>query len=67
MQTLPFPEDGALLICSDGLWGVVAEQTMQKIVSTTPDLPVACQLLTEAANEAGGPDNISVILVKMIN
>ena len=50
-----------LLLCSDGLTDVVAESEIASIVSTLA-LEDAAQRLVLAANEAGGPDNISVIL-----
>lgn len=64
--TIPFPQPGYLLLCSDGLWGVVNEKDMARAVLEATSLPRACQNLVEAANMAGGPDNISVILVQMI-
>lgn len=64
--TLPFPTQGYLMLCSDGLWGVVEQQNMYKIISDAPNLAEACQKLVNAANAAGGPDNISVILVQML-
>lgn len=63
--SMPIPRDGYLLICSDGLWGVVNEREIFNIISTATDPQQACQLLIEAANTAGGPDNISVILVRL--
>jgi serine/threonine protein phosphatase PrpC len=54
-----------LLICSDGLWDVVPESEIYRLVSSTPKLSKACQDLIDAANAAGGPDNISVVLVRM--
>lgn len=64
--TVSFPQAGYLMICSDGLWGVVADQDIYKIINEAPSLQRACQSLVEAANTAGGPDNISVIIVQMI-
>ncbi len=64
--TLPFPQKGTLMLCSDGLWGVLSEQEMHKAMSEADTLERACQNLVNAANAAGGPDNISVVLVKMI-
>lgn len=64
--TLAFPQPGTLLICSDGLWGVVAEQDIIRTVNESPNLQRACQSLVTAANTAGGPDNISVILAQLI-
>jgi serine/threonine protein phosphatase PrpC len=64
--TVPFPSPGHLLICSDGLWNVVDEKDIYRAITEAPNLHRACQSLVEAANAAGGPDNISVILVQLI-
>jgi protein phosphatase len=61
------PNPGYLLICSDGLWGVVDEKEIQRIVNESPNADLACQRLIEAANDAGGPDNISVVLARLVN
>ncbi|MBX3047890.1 MAG: serine/threonine-protein phosphatase [Anaerolineales bacterium] len=58
------PNPGSLLLCSDGLWGVVSDDEIQRIVNSTDSPHLACQKLVQAANHAGGPDNISVILVR---
>ncbi len=63
--TIPFPQAGLLMLCSDGLWGVIAETDLLRIVRETPNLQRACQALVAAANAAGGPDNISVVLVQL--
>ncbi len=64
--TIPFPQTGYLMICSDGLWGVVNEKDLFRAITEAPNLHRACQNLVEAANAAGGPDNITVILAQMI-
>jgi len=64
--TLAFPQPGTLMICSDGMWGVVAEQDIVRSVNEAPNLQRACQNLVTAANMAGGPDNISVVLAQLI-
>lgn len=64
--TLPFPQGGYLMVCSDGLWGVVNERDIFRIIKEAPTLTRACQNLVEAANAAGGPDNITVILTQLI-
>lgn len=64
--TLPFPTPGYIMICSDGLWNVVSENEIFRAISEAPNLHRACQNLVEAANAAGGPDNISVILAQLI-
>jgi protein phosphatase len=64
--TIPFPQPGYLMICSDGLWGVLNENDIFRMITDAPNLHRACQNLVEAANAAGGPDNITVILAQMI-
>jgi PPM family protein phosphatase len=64
--TLGFPQPGYLMICSDGLWGVISEQDVVRSINEAATLPRACQNLVNAANTAGGPDNISVIIVQLI-
>jgi len=52
-----------LLLCSDGLWGTLPEDTLVKSMQAEP-LPVdAAWKLVQTANAAGGADNISVIIV----
>ncbi|HTP01037.1 MAG TPA: protein phosphatase 2C domain-containing protein [Anaerolineales bacterium] len=64
--TIPFPRNGTLMLCSDGLWGVVSEQEITRSLFDSSTLERACQNMVSAANLGGGPDNISVILVQMI-
>jgi serine/threonine protein phosphatase PrpC len=63
--TAPVPHGGHLLLCSDGLWGVVDQQQIFSMVTTSSSPHQACRRLVEAANTAGGPDNISAIVVRM--
>jgi serine/threonine protein phosphatase PrpC len=65
--TTPFPLGGYLMICSDGLWGVVPEEDMRRIIYEGPNMQTACQNLVAAANAAGGPDNISVVLAQLLS
>jgi protein phosphatase len=48
------------------LWGVVNDQEISRTILEAPTLHRACQNLLEAANLAGGPDNITLILVQLI-
>ncbi len=64
--TVGFPQPGYLLVCSDGLWGVITEQDLVRSINEATNLQRACQNLVNAANTAGGPDNISVILVQLV-
>jgi len=64
--TVAFPQPGYLMLCSDGLWGVVSDQDLYRMIKDAPSLQRACQNMVEAANAAGGPDNISVVIAQMI-
>lgn len=52
-----------LLLCSDGLSGMVDDDTIADILARVADPERAAQALIDAANAAGGHDNISVVLV----
>lgn len=53
-----------LVLCSDGLSGQVSKDEIASVVSREPDLVAACKILIDRANDAGGPDNITVILAR---
>ncbi len=54
------------LLCSDGLTGMVSEDEILRVVTESPDLDAACAQLIDAANERGGLDNITAILVRTV-
>ena len=66
IQTTPIPRPGYIMICSDGLWGSVSDEEIFRIITSNETPSFACGQLVDAANEAGGPDNISVVLVKFV-
>ncbi len=51
-----------LLICSDGLSGMVRNEDLRAVLLEHTDPAEACQVLVEAANRAGGHDNITVVV-----
>ncbi|NLE45925.1 MAG: Stp1/IreP family PP2C-type Ser/Thr phosphatase [Chloroflexi bacterium] len=57
------PDSGHLLICTDGLWGMVSLSEIAHIVASCRNPQTACGRLMDAANRAGGRDNITAILV----
>lgn len=59
-----FQKGDLYLLCSDGLWGSVPDTAIADMLNSTDELEVACQLLVDAANDAGGPDNITALLVR---
>ena len=56
------PENAALLICTDGLSNHLDEQKLFETVKNTPQEETA-QMLIDKANEAGGTDNITAVLI----
>jgi len=58
------PAGHHLLLCTDGLWGMVAEAEMASIIAQSPSPQEAGDALVAAANRAGGRDNISAIIVE---
>ena len=63
--TSSVPSSGYLMLCSDGLWGVVSDNEMVEIITAAVSPQEASQKLLESANTAGGPDNISVIIIEI--
>lgn len=53
-----------LILCSDGLSGQVRANEIADVVRGEPDLVAVCKTLIDLANEAGGPDNITVIAAR---
>ena len=53
-----------LVICSDGLSGQVKREELAALLEQEKDLDVLCDKLIAMANERGGPDNITVVLVR---
>jgi protein phosphatase len=53
-----------LILCSDGLSGVVRREEFAQMVASSPDLPTLCSALIDLANERGGPDNVTVVAVR---
>lgn len=52
-----------VLVCSDGLCSVVAPERLEAIVAENAPLDETCRKLIDAANEGGGPDNITVVML----
>ncbi|PRY33571.1 PP2C family serine/threonine-protein phosphatase [Pseudosporangium ferrugineum] len=66
--TLEGGQPGLLVLCSDGLWNYLTEPaafagTVRRAVREAPDLVSAARALTAFANEQGGADNTTVVLV----
>lgn len=62
---LPLKEGDCLVICSDGLCRMVPDKKIASIVRENEAPDAAVEALIAAANEAGGIDNVTVVLVKV--
>lgn len=54
-----------LVLCSDGLSGLVRAEEIAAAVGEGADLVRACDTLIALANERGGPDNITVVMARL--
>lgn len=65
MFTCPLPKEGTLIVCSDGLWGDVADEKIKATVANDQvDLQEKCEQLIALAIDGGTTDNISVVLTE---
>ncbi len=62
----PIHEGDRVLLCSDGLHGYVEEDQIEREVIDQPDPQATVQRLIDMANANGGPDNITAVVVRMI-
>jgi len=60
------PKDGDVyILCSDGLSGMIPDDEIERIVTTAANISEGCKVLIEKANEHGGEDNITAVLIKI--
>ena len=62
----PWEPGDAVLLCTDGLSSYVRHEHIEAILATHTDVSAACQQLIQAAKEAGGKDNITVLLARLV-
>ncbi len=63
-MTLDLEAGDQVLLCSDGLTGVVSDEDIASELTRDDDAETALQRLIDLANEGGGPDNITAILLR---
>jgi len=56
--------DDIILICSDGLYGMVADEEIERIIYENETIEECVEKLIDKANENGGKDNISAIIIR---
>jgi serine/threonine protein phosphatase PrpC len=64
-RTYRLNEGDVVLICSDGLWDMIPDEDIHAIVMEGGSMEDTCMELIHRANEAGGDDNITVVLIQM--
>ena len=63
-QSIPLAEGDVLVLCTDGLWSVVREAELARLALQESPAE-ACVKLVHAALELGGPDNVTVVVLRV--
>ena len=66
LVTVPIVSGDELLLCSDGLTGPLTDEEILAIMLRNGDPLRCCRALTEAACVKGGPDNVTVVVARML-
>jgi PPM family protein phosphatase len=64
LEPVPLQHSDTLVICTDGLWGQMSSAEIAEIVSTRA-VQDACKALVQLAKERGGPDNITLQVLRI--
>jgi serine/threonine protein phosphatase PrpC len=62
-QGIALQESDCLLLCTDGLWGVVNDQELYAASQETPQQ--CCEALVKLALKRGGPDNVTLQVLRV--
>lgn len=65
-DTIEVTPGDRLLLCSDGLTGMVSEEDIERILRESAEPQEASEQLVDAANEAGGQDNITAVVIDVL-
>src|SRR5258708_26103023 len=66
VNEVPVQAGDYLLLCSDGLTRMVADDILGEIVSDVRDPHMICETLIEVANRNGGVDNVTVVVIEVV-
>ena len=64
LSTVPLRQGDRVVVCTDGLTGVVTDEEVAAVLGGTDDMDDVCRILIEMARGAGGPDNITVVAAR---
>jgi protein phosphatase len=65
VQSMRLQHDDIVLLCTDGLTGMLSDEQIAESVRWDVPLDETCSLLVASANDAGGEDNVTVVLVRL--
>ena len=65
-QSLALQDGDELLLCTDGLWGVVSDRELETAVNRNAPAE-CCAALVKLARERGGPDNITLQVLRLVH
>ncbi|MCK5193947.1 MAG: serine/threonine-protein phosphatase [Desulfobulbaceae bacterium] len=65
LHQIPTQSKGRLLLCSDGLWGMVDDKEIARILASDIPPQEACKQFVEQANNAGGKDNVTALVIQL--
>ena len=60
-----FGDGDALLLCSDGVFAVLTDDQIGEVLQQHADLDAVCHALIKGANDGGGPDNVTVVVLEV--
>ena len=64
LHMIDLPMHSRLLLCCDGLWSMLTDDIIKSVLASAPTPQDACNQLIARANELGGKDNITAIIVE---
>ena len=66
VDVIPLERGDMLLLCTDGLTKHVPESRLGHVLETSPDAETACRTLIEGALSAGGSDNVTAVVARVL-
>ncbi|MCB2183645.1 MAG: protein phosphatase 2C domain-containing protein [Desulfobulbaceae bacterium] len=63
LHQIPLQSGNQILLCTDGLWGMLDDDEMSRVLQESQNPEEACDTLVHQANEAGGKDNITAVVI----
>jgi protein phosphatase len=64
VRSFGLKKDDRILLCTDGLTDVARDETIAAILKNGTDPQTACTSLVSAANDAGGHDNVTTLIIE---